>query len=445
MIDDLKPYPAMKDCDVPWLGAMPSHWEIQRNGRLFGLRKDVGFPKLPILEVSIRSGVRRRDLDNGARKQFMADRSQYLRAARGDIAYNMMRMWQGAVGVVPTDGLVSPAYIVARPYEGVHAPYFAYLFRTAAYMREVEDYSRGIVPDRNRLYWESFKQLASIVPSSDEQKFIVRFLDAHGSLTARVVHTKRKLIVLLNEQKQAIIRRAVTHGVDPSIRFKPSGAEWLGDVPESWEVNRLKWVTRLQRGYDLPTDKRIQGPYPVVSSGGVIDRHVEAKVSAPGVVIGRYGSTDAVFFMEEDFWPHNTSLFVTDFQGNDPRWCFFLLRTISKADHAGKSAVPGVDRKDLFDIVVPLPPPAEQQSIVRGIEAALLELNAATQIIGRQIALLQEFRTRLITNVVTGKLDVRGAAAALPKTVEESDAIETPETELEDEALDEVEAEEAAA
>ena len=177
MIDELKPYPETKKSGQPWLTAIPAHWEVQRNGTLFGLRKEVGFPELPILEVSIGSGVRRRDIDNRARKQFMANRSDYQRAARGDISYNMMRMWQGAVGVVPVDGLVSPAYIVARPYDGVHTPYFAYLFRTNAYRREVEYYSRGIVPDRNRLYWESFKQLPSIVPPTAEQKLIARFLD----------------------------------------------------------------------------------------------------------------------------------------------------------------------------------------------------------------------------------------------------------------------------
>lgn len=84
MIDALKPYSEMKDSGIPWLNAIPAHWDIQRNGRLFGLRKEVGYPELPILEVSIRSGVRRRDVDNGSRKQFMADRSQYQRAVRGD-------------------------------------------------------------------------------------------------------------------------------------------------------------------------------------------------------------------------------------------------------------------------------------------------------------------------------------------------------------------------
>src|SRR5271156_1809769 len=116
MIDGLRPYPETKPSGLLWLDAVPKHWDVRRNGRMFGVRRETGFPDLPILEVSIRSGVRIRDLDNGGRKQEMTDRSKYQRARRGDIAYNMMRMWKGAVGIAPTDGLVSPAYVVARPF-----------------------------------------------------------------------------------------------------------------------------------------------------------------------------------------------------------------------------------------------------------------------------------------------------------------------------------------
>lgn len=118
MIDGLKPYPEYKDSGVAWLGDVPGHWEVRRNGRLFLQRNETGFPALPILEVSLRSGVRVRDFDASSRKQVMRDRAMYKRALRGDITYNMMRMWQGAVGVAPVDGLISPAYVVARPLAG---------------------------------------------------------------------------------------------------------------------------------------------------------------------------------------------------------------------------------------------------------------------------------------------------------------------------------------
>lgn len=147
----LKPYPEYRPSGLPWLGTIPSHWEVRRNGRLFAQRNKTGYPDLPILEVSLKTGVRIRDLENAKRKQVMSEREKYKRAVKGDIAYNMMHMWQGAVGVAPEDGLISPAYVVARPLDGTDSRYFAYLFRTGAYMSEVNKYSHGIVTDRNRL------------------------------------------------------------------------------------------------------------------------------------------------------------------------------------------------------------------------------------------------------------------------------------------------------
>ncbi len=106
--------------------------------------------------------------------------------------------------------------------------------------------------------------------------------------------------------------------------------------------------------------------------------------------MGRYGSTDAIFYIEEDFWPHNTSLFVTNFQGNHKRWCYYLLRTISKADYAGKSAVPGVDRKDLFDIYVPFPPPPEQEIIADELDLQSVSMDNAINKVHQEINLIRE-------------------------------------------------------
>ncbi|WP_052515474.1 restriction endonuclease subunit S [Dethiosulfatarculus sandiegensis] len=177
---NLLPYPNYKYSGKPWAGDIPEHWELWRNGRLLSQRNQTGYGDLPILEVSLRTGVRVRDMDNMKRKQMMSDREKYKRAAKGDIAYNMMRMWQGAVGVASVDGLVSPAYVVARPFPEVDCRYYSYLFRTQAYMDEVDGYSRGIVKDRNRLYWPDFKSMPSVVPPYEEQRQIAKYLDAMG-------------------------------------------------------------------------------------------------------------------------------------------------------------------------------------------------------------------------------------------------------------------------
>ncbi|MCU0341707.1 MAG: restriction endonuclease subunit S, partial [Spirosomaceae bacterium] len=133
----LNPNAPMKDSGAEWLGAIPAHWELRRNGQLFLERNETGFPELPILEVSLNTGVRIRDFEGSKRKQIMRDKAKYKRAAAGDIAYNMMRMWQGAVGVAPTDGLISPAYVIARPLPDTNSYYYEYLFRTAIYKAEV--------------------------------------------------------------------------------------------------------------------------------------------------------------------------------------------------------------------------------------------------------------------------------------------------------------------
>lgn len=447
MIDGLRPYPHTKPTSLAWLPELPVSWDIRRAKYSFQEADDRSAQgDEELLSVSHKTGVTPRSQKNIT--MFLAESYEgYKLCRQGDVVVNTMWAWMAALGVSRHVGIVSSAYGVyrPRPTSQFEPQYLDYLLRTKAYRAEYLRSSRGVTTSRLRLYPPDFLNIPFVQPPLDEQGLIVRFLDWHGAQTAKLIRAKKKLIALLNEQKQGIIRRAMTRGFDPNAKLKPSGILWLGDVPEGWEVKRLKWATRLQRGYDLPADKRIAGPYPVVSSGGIIDRHAEWKVTAPGVVMGRYGSTEAVFYIEEDFWPHNTSLFVTDFQGNLPWWCYYLLRTISKSDHSGKSAVPGVDRKDLFDIVVTVPPYDDQVEVVRGIEGQSAELNKAILKIESEISLIQEFRTRLVADVVTGKLDVRAAAANLPKMTEFETAGESPDDEEAEADLDQVETEELAA
>ena len=216
----------LKPSGVEWLGDMPEHWVVRRNGRLFAQRSQTGFAELPILEVSLKTGVRIREFENTTRKQVMSDREKYKRAAKGDIAYNMMRMWQGAVGIAPVDGLVSPAYVVARPLPSVEIRYFASLFRTAAYMGEVDNCSRGIVKDRNRLYWQDFKQIFSPYPPLSEQ---VQIADAIDESTRTLQHAMDRIvreISLLREYRTRLIADVVTGKLD--VR---EAAESLPDLP----------------------------------------------------------------------------------------------------------------------------------------------------------------------------------------------------------------------
>lgn len=429
MIHNLKPYPAYKDSGVSWLGEIPNTWKVLRGKNVFrvvDIKSKTGNEEL--LTVSSKDGV----VPRSQKTVTMFKAESYVGHKLcwpGDLVINSLWAWMQGLGFTKYYGLVSSAYSVYRPLQKFcsYTKYFDYTLRSAAYKWELQTRSKGVWLSRLQLSDLAFFDMPIIIPPADEQLAIVHYLDYIDRRIRRYIRAKQKLIKLLEEQKQAIIHQAVTRGLDPNVKLKPSGIEWLGNIPEHWEVKRLKWVTRLQRGFDLPQDQRKPGLVPVVSSGGIIDTHYESRSKGPGVVMGRYGSTDSVFFIEEDFWPHNTSLFVTDFQENDRKWCFYLLRTISKADHSSKSAVPGVDRKDLYEIRVTQPPFNEQINIVHVLEENLKTFNMTIDNVNREISLLREYRTRLIADVVTGKLDVREAVKNLPE--------ETDETEVFEEAL----------
>jgi len=438
MIANLKPYPAMRESGVEWLGEVPEYWEVRRNGRLFAQRNEVDRPDLPILEVSLRTGVRVRGSDKSDRKQVMSDRDKYKRAVKGDIAYNMMRMWQGAVGVAPVAGLVSPAYVVARPLPGTDARYFQKLFRTPSYMQEVNRYSHGIVKDRNRLYWEDFKAIPTCYPPPEEQAAIVRFLDHVDRRIRRYIRAKRKLIALLTEQKQAIIHRAVTRGLDPNVPLKDSGVEWLGEVPAHWKLLRGKYVGKL---FSTPsvsdeslTDVGDGLPmYLKVSDLGKVDTESRLRVSAlyvssssetpvnairSCIVFPKRGGaiyTNKVAIVEGKFLldPNLMGWAITD--SFEPRYVALLVRTRTLADLADVSSVPQINNKHINPIFFPAPPIKEQRAILSWLESALADLVAVEFSAESEIALLRAYRTRLIADVVIGKLDARETAASLPE------------------------------
>jgi type I restriction enzyme S subunit len=204
-----------KESGLPWLGATPAHWQVRKNGSLFRERNDRGNDVLPILVVSLRTGVTvGMDDDERRPRKLIEDRAKYKRARKGDIAYNMMRMWQGAVGVAPVEGLVSPAYVVATPRDDVSTDYYAHLFRTGAYKAEVNRVSTGIVSDRNRLYWDDFKQLPSPYPPVEEQCQIVEHINRLSAEIEAAELRARREIELINEYRAALISDAVTGKID---------------------------------------------------------------------------------------------------------------------------------------------------------------------------------------------------------------------------------------
>ena len=239
----LQPYSAYKPSGVEWLGDVPEHWRMLPHRAIFYEVNERDFPREEMLSVTITWGVIQQTalLEGSSKKDSSRlDKSAYKLVRPDDIAYNKMRAWQGAIGASEYRGIVSPAYVVQRPRKKFSARYLHHLLRTPAFAKEAERWSYGITSDMWSLRPQHFRMIYACVPPHSEQAAIVRYLDYVDRRIRRYVAAKERLIFLLEEEKQAVINRAVTRGLDPNVPLKPSGVEWLGDVPEHWEVRRLR-------------------------------------------------------------------------------------------------------------------------------------------------------------------------------------------------------------
>jgi type I restriction enzyme, S subunit len=438
-------YPNYRDSGLPWAPKLPDGWQVLRNGRLFAHRVQTGFPDLPILEVSLRTGVSVRDMKNLKRKQVMSQKEKYKRAAKGDIAYNMMRMWQGAVGPAPVDGLVSPAYVVVKPVPEANSTYYSYLFRTDAYMREVNKFSRGIVADRNRLYWDEFKQMPSLVPPREEQDQIVAYLRAQDGHFARFIKTKRDLIALLTEQKLRIIDHSVTRGLDASVKLKPSGIEWLGEVPEHWLIKPLKrWVRINASTLGEKTDPDFEFWYVDIGSveTGRLAKELErlrfeAAPSRARRVLSR-GDTiistvrtylKAIWYVDleaDDLIASTGFAVLTPGSNVEPEYLGYVIQSSTFVNRVTANSIgiayPAIAESVLGRFHVAMPSTVtEQQAIVAHIKSESAPLDLAIEQAMAEIMLIREYRDRLIADAVTGQVDVRGWVPGPDDVVAEED------------------------
>jgi len=457
----LRPYPAYKESGLPWLGRVPKHWECLPHRAIFEEVKEQGHVDEPLLSVTISRGIiRQEDLlaESSKKDSSNIDKSKYKLVEPGDIAYNKMRAWQGAVGASKYRGIVSPAYIVQRLRGKLRPEYFHYLFRTPGFAKEAERWSYGITSDQWSLRPQHFKMIYSCLPPLDEKELIVGFLSGLDRHVRRFIRNRQRLIKVLNEQKQAIINRAVTRGLDPDAPLKTSGIDWLGDIPGHWKVLKIGHFARVGNG-STPSRGNIaywnHNDFPWLNSSTVNQGNItESKqfVTAlalkechlprvePGSVLiaitgqGKTRGTAAVLKMDATINQHvayitSRSRCVSvnpDFLRAFLAAAYPELRRISDDSGGTKGALTCGDLRQ-FKVVIP--PAMEQDSIVASIEKDTREVEAALGTAQQEINLIREYRTRLISDVVTGKVDVRHLAPPpgsedLEETVESLEPLE---------------------
>lgn len=432
MIADLKPYKEYKESGSRWLGNVPSHWGVHNLRTLIRRRYERNRTDLPLLSVAREKGVFVRSLTNAKENHNVIpeDLSNYKVARAGNLVINKMKAWQGSMGIAPCDGIVSPAYFV---YDFIisNRSFGQALLRSKPYVAHFAQASDGVRIGQWDLTIDGMRQIPMLVPPEDEQAAIVRFLNWANNRFGWAIKAKQKQIELLNEQRQVIIYRAVTRGLDPNVPFKPSGIPWLGDIPEHWEVLRCGniFYEVVDTGYPtalLLSIDRFKGVMPQVDTGRKT-RASENRSSYKRVRPGQLAYNLMNAFMG--------SLGFSNYEGIvspayavaqprieiEPKYFHELLRTTAYTGEFNCLSY-GImyERNRLYFErfkLVPaiIPPLSEQKEIVKWINFETADLNLAITRLEREIDLLREYRTRLIADVVTGKLDICAAAAKLPE------------------------------
>jgi type I restriction enzyme, S subunit len=433
VIADLEPYPEYKESGLPWVGRMPSHWSQRRMKFLYRERVQKGFPDEPMLAATQSKGVVRKE-DYGERTVTVTKDFHLLKLVEtGDFVISL-RSFQGGLEVAHCRGIISPAYTILTPQPEARRKYYTQFFKSPDFISSLTLFVTGIREGQN-IDYERLSRAYMPLPPEHEQESIGRFLDWTNGRLERAIRAKRKVIALLNEQKQAIIHRAVIRGLDPSVPLKPSGIPWLGDIPQHWRTLRIKYLLR-------EVDERsITGSEPLLSMrmhhGLVLfaehfSRPPQAatlvgfKIVRPGqFVVNRMQAGNGVIFAST-----LTGLVSPDYAVFDPigdanieflgelfrsRKVRAKFRAESKGLGTGSSGFLRLYNDRLGAIHVALPPRTEQREILTALAEELSGINKAASRVEHEIELLREYRTRLVADVVTGKLDVREAAVRLPE------------------------------
>ncbi len=462
MITNLKPYPEMNASGVRWLGDVPQHWEVKRLRDVAGMRvsnidKHSREDEEPVRLCNYVDVYKHDRITPGM--PFMkataagADVERFRLRVDDVLITKDSETWTdiGVPALVEyvADDLVSGYHLaLLRPIRDRLQGSF--LFRVlqsppGAYQFHVE--AKGVT--RYGLSHGAIKSAFLPVPPLPEQTAIVRFLDYADRRIRRYIRAKQKLIKLLEEQKQATIHRAVTRGLDPDVPLKDSGVEWLGEVPDHWEVTRVKGEFECLNRRRIPLSSSERGEmtlrrYDYYGASGVIDQVDDYLFDDELLLIAEDGANlvlrnlPLAIIARGRFWVNNHAHILKPRRGN----LDFLAWTMEAMNYEpwiSGAAQPKLTKDRLMGISIAVPPRQEQDRIVQSVSGETMPLREAAAKAQREVSLLRELRSRLIADVVTGKLDVRDVATRLPEEgdgVDEVDYFEEDETALEDMDLD---------
>ena len=427
MTNSPKPYPSYKPSGVEWLGDVPAHWDVLRLKYSAALIMGQSPSSDDCSDVPIGLPFLQGCAEFGTRHPTPV---QYCRAPSkisptGAILMSV-RAPVGRLNISNQEyGIGRGLCAIIPDNEVLHAG-------LAQYQLEVLGHGLGMVATGSTYEAVSVGDVGnhlSILPPLSEQTAIVRYLDQTDERIRRYISSRERLIELLEEYRQAVIHHAVTRGLDPDVRLKPSGVGWLGDVPAHWEVRRVKQVSRILRGKFTHRPRNdpslYNGPYPFIQTGDVARAkktitEYSQTLNKQGLAVSKMFPTgtlvmtiaanigDVAILDFEACFPDSVVGFVPS-QNVYRDYLYYLFRAM-KAEFLREAPVNTQGNLNVERIGsrhLALPPISEQTSIVAYLDKATADIDAAIDRARREIELLGEYRTRLIADVVTGKVDVR--------------------------------------
>ena len=455
-VNGLQPYLAYKPSGVEWLGKVPAHWGLPRLGTLLRERKEMndGGKVSEVLSLLRDRGVIPYDEKGNVGNKKSEDITRYKVVRPEDIVVNCMNVIIGSVGLSSYTGCLSPVYyVLTRRSADDYPRYLNAYFQTKPFQESLVRIGNGILAHRMRIPMELLKCEPFPHPPPEEQAAIARYLDHADRRIRRCIHAKEKLVKLLEEQRQALINEAVTGRVDvrtgqPYPAYKPSGMKWLGDVPSHWKVRRLRTTAKMRVSN---VDKHVREGEPLVRLCNYVDVYnhdyisqqidfMRATATCKEIEQFRLAKGDVLITKDSEAWDDIGVPAVVTEPAEDliSGYHLALLRPLSKElvgsfllralqskgaayqFHVEAKGVTryGLSHSSIKSTCIAVPPLPEQAAIARYLDHAERRIQRSVESEQRQIHLLNEYRSRLIADVVTGKLDVLQAASGLPNDLE---------------------------
>ena len=437
----MKKYESYTICPSLWNKEFPSHWCVLPMYAVAKEKSICNCVDLPLLSVYLDVGVVPFSAKAEKRTNVTSkDLSKYQRVDFGDFVLNNQQAWRGSVGISFDTGIVSPAYVVLSMNDYLDSRYANYLFRSRIMVEQYLINSKSVGSIQRNIYWPALKRTKVLIPSRDEQDQIVRFLDWKVSSINKLINIKKKEIKAIDALKRSTVSHAITRGLTADAPTKYSGVKWLGDIPAHWNVTKLRQILH-------PVSEKNHPEFPllsVVREQGVILRDVEDKeanhnfipddLSGYKVVRkgqfamnkmkawqGSYGVSDYTGIVSPAY-------FIFDIAFENLEYFHYAIRSkvyvnfFAQASDGIRVGQWDLQMDKMKEIPFIVPPADEQIAIVKYIKKALPRYDAAIEKLTEEVAVLEEYKNKIIADTVTGKIDVR--------------SIEIPEYEFVDEYTD---------